>query len=124
PQERRPVDRAGDPLLLPGQGRALGAPRSAAVRLELKPVAALTGDERAALKALTAAVYPPAIAAASPGRHLAWAAPDYSLLIWSAEGELVSHVGLVVRAGSLDGVPVTIGGMGSVKTHPRAEGRG
>jgi predicted N-acetyltransferase YhbS len=29
-----------------------------------------------------------------------------------------------VRAGTLDGEPVTIGGIGSVKTHPRAEGRG
>ena len=40
------------------------------------------------------------------------------------EGELVSHVGIVVRAGILDGAPVKIGGVGSVKTHPRAEGRG
>jgi nodulation protein A len=39
-------------------------------------------------------------------------------------GELVAHVGLVVRAGALDGAPVTIGGIGSVKTHPRARGRG
>ena len=40
------------------------------------------------------------------------------------DGEVISHVGLVVRAGSVDGAPVTIGGVGGVKTHPRAEGRG
>jgi aminoglycoside 2'-N-acetyltransferase I len=33
-------------------------------------------------------------------------------------------VGLLVRAGSLDGAAVEIGGVGSAKTHPRAEGRG
>ena len=60
------------------------------MRLELKPVAALSDDERAALKALTAAVYPPEVVAASPGRHLTWAPPDYSALVWDEEGVLVS----------------------------------
>lgn len=46
------------------------------------------------------------------------------MLIWSADGELVAYVGIVVRAGALDGASVTIGGVGSVKTHPRAERRG
>lgn len=62
--------------------------------------------------------------AASPGRRFHWAPPDYSLLVYSAKGELVSHVGLVIRTGTLDGAPVTIGGVGSVKTHPRAQGHG
>ena len=44
--------------------------------------------------------------------------------MFGPDGPLVAYVGLVVRAGSLDGVPVTIGGVGSVKTHPRLEGRG
>jgi hypothetical protein len=94
------------------------------MRVDVKPVAKLSDDERAVLKALTAAVYPPEVSATSPGRHLTWASPDYSVLVSTPEGELVSHVGIVVRAGILDGAPVKIGGVGSVKTHPRAEGRG
>jgi len=40
------------------------------------------------------------------------------------EGQLVSHVGIVTREGTLDGGPVKIGGVRSVKTHPQAQGRG
>ncbi|HEU4367385.1 MAG TPA: GNAT family N-acetyltransferase [Methylomirabilota bacterium] len=94
------------------------------MRLDLKPAARLNDDERAALEALTAAVYPPDVVAASPGRHITWAPPDYSVLVWTDEGELVSHVGLLVRHGTLNGTHVRMGGVGSVKTHPRAEGRG
>ena len=94
------------------------------MRIDLKPVASLEDDERARLKALTAAVYPPDVVATSPGRHLTWAPPEYSVLVFDATGDLVSHVGIVVRAGSLDGAAVRIGGIGSVKTHPRAEGHG
>jgi GNAT superfamily N-acetyltransferase len=94
------------------------------MHIDLKPVATLDDDERAALTALTAAVYPPEVVAVSAGRHFQWAPPDYSVLVSTPEGELVSHVGIVVRAGSLDGAPVKIGGVGSVKTHPRVQGRG
>lgn len=94
------------------------------MHIDLKPAAMFDDNERAALKALTAAVYPPEVTAVSPGRHFQWAPPDYSILIFTPEGELVSHVGIVVRTGTFDGVAVTIGGVGSVKTHPRAQGRG
>jgi nodulation protein A len=87
-------------------------------------VAELSDAERGALKALTAAVYPPETAAVSAGRTIQWAAPQHGILISTPAGELVAYVGLVVRAGALDGTPVTIGGVGSVKTHPRFEGRG
>jgi len=93
-------------------------------RIEVKRVADLDDAARAALRALTAAVYPPDVVAASPGRHVRWASPEYSLLLSTPDGALVSHVGMVIRAGALDGVPVRIGGVGSVKTHPSAEGRG
>lgn len=93
-------------------------------RVDLKLAATLSDDERLALKALTAAVYPPDVVAASPGRHVTWAPTDYSVLVSTPDGLLVSHVGILVRAGTLDGTPVTIGGVGGVKTHPRAEGRG
>jgi GNAT superfamily N-acetyltransferase len=78
--------------------------------------------ERDALAALTAAVYPPG--SAGDGHTVHWAPPEHGILIWGPDGALVAYVGLVVRAGSLDGVPVTIGGVGSVKTHPGLEGRG
>jgi aminoglycoside 2'-N-acetyltransferase I len=94
------------------------------MRIDLKSAAMLDDDERAALRALTAAVYPPDVVAASPGRHVQWASPDYSVLVFTPEGELVSHVGILVRAGTLDGVAVKMGGVGGVKTHPRAQGRG
>jgi GNAT superfamily N-acetyltransferase len=94
------------------------------MHIDLKPVATLGDNERAALKALTAAVYPPEVVAVSPGRHLQWAPPEYSVLVFTPEGVLVSHVGIVVRTGTLDGAAVKIGGIGSVKTHPRAQGRG
>jgi predicted GNAT family N-acyltransferase len=99
-------------------------PMTQPLRLDVKPVTSLTGDERAALAALTAAVYPPEARAASPGRHVRWASPEYSVLVWSPTGELVSHVGIVVRVATLDDAVVTVGGIGSVKTHPAAEGRG
>src|SRR5262249_35355270 len=86
--------------------------------------ATLDDDERAALKALTAAVYPPEVVAASPGRHFQWAPPDYSILVFTPEGDLVSHVGIVVRTGTLNSVAVKLGGIGSVKPHPRAQGHG
>src|SRR5262249_24443828 len=47
--------------------------------------------------------------------------PLVSILVFTPKGELVSHVGIVVRTGTPDGSAVTIG---SVKTHPRAQGRG
>ena len=71
------------------------------MRIDLKPVARLDDDERAALKTLTATVYPPEVVAVSPGRHIQWASPDSSVLVFTPEGELVSHVGLVVRLGTL-----------------------
>jgi GNAT superfamily N-acetyltransferase len=92
--------------------------------LDLKPVTALSERERDALRALTAAVYPPEVLARSPGRFLQWTPSTWSVLVWTMEGQLVAHVGIVTREGSLDGVPVQIGGIGSVKTHPQAQGRG
>jgi hypothetical protein len=94
------------------------------LRLDLKPVARFSGAERGALRALTTAVYPPGAAAGSPSSPVDWARPEHGVLIWGPGDELVAYVGLLVRAGSLDGAPVRIGGVGSVKTHPRFEGRG
>ena len=46
------------------------------MRLDLKLATDLSAAERDALKDLSAAVYPPEVLAASPGRFLEWAAAD------------------------------------------------
>jgi predicted acetyltransferase len=94
------------------------------MRLELKPVTELSTAERDALKELTAAVYPPELLATNPGRFLEWASAQSSVLAWTEERKLVAHVGILARAGSLDGAPVKIGGVGSVKSHPQVRGQG
>jgi aminoglycoside 2'-N-acetyltransferase I len=94
------------------------------MRLDLKLVTELSDGERDALKALTAAVYPPEVLATSPGRFLQWAPAQWSVLVWTAEGRLIAHVGIVIREGTLNSMPVRIGGIGGVKTHPQAQGRG
>jgi predicted GNAT family N-acyltransferase len=94
------------------------------MHLTLKPVTNLSAKERDALKALTAAVYPPEVLASSPGQSLQWASAQWSVLVWNTAGQLIAHVGIVTREGTLDGVPVNIGGIGGVKTHPQAQGRG
>ena len=94
------------------------------MHLDLKPVTELCKKERDALRGLTTAVYPPEVLARSPGRSLQWAPSTWSVLVWTVEGQLIAHVGIVTREGTLDGVPVQIGGVGSVKTHPQAQGRG
>jgi hypothetical protein len=46
------------------------------MHIDLNPVATLDDDERAALQALTAAVYPPEVVEVSPGRHFQWVPPE------------------------------------------------
>jgi aminoglycoside 2'-N-acetyltransferase I len=94
------------------------------MHLDLKPVTEFSEGERDALKALTAAVYPPEVVATSPGRSLRWAPSIWSVLVWTEEGQLIAHVGIATREGTLNDVPVKIGGVGGVKTHPQAQGRG
>ena len=49
------------------------------------------------------------------GRAFRWADNDWSLLM-EAQGELVSHVGLVERTITADGLPVRVGGVSAVAT--------
>ena len=51
-------------------------------RIDVKAVTDLDDAERAALRALTAAVYPPEVVAASPGRHVRWAAYGNTVSAW------------------------------------------
>jgi aminoglycoside 2'-N-acetyltransferase I len=83
----------------------------------------LSDADRAAVRALSLAVYPPEEAAAWPGRHLEWTPAEWCVRIW-ADGELASYIGVVLRQATHDGRPVRVGGVGGVKTHPTARRRG
>jgi GNAT superfamily N-acetyltransferase len=94
------------------------------VTITLHAVADLTADERAELRALSDAVYPPAVVAAWPGRALEWSPPGWSVIVRDAGGRAVCHAGVVVRTARADGRAVRVGGIGGVKTHPAARGQG
>lgn len=94
------------------------------MRLDVKAHDALTPDDRYALQTMREAVYPPDVLATAPGRHKEWEMPQYRVFVRDDAGRLVSHVGLVVRDGTLDGTAVRIGGVGGVLTHPAERGKG
>lgn len=94
------------------------------MRVELHRLDELTPDERSALDVLSAAVYPPAIAAAWPGRAIEWAAPEWCAVVWGDRGDALSHVGIVIRDARLNERAVRIGGIGGVKTLPAERGHG
>lgn len=83
----------------------------------------LTPFQREAISHLSRAVYPPHLFKDRPKPPMQWAEKQWSLLIWE-EQVLVSLVGMLVRKGTLNGEPLLIGGVGSVKTHPEARGQG
>ncbi len=83
-----------------------------------------TEKEGLGLRGLSRAVYPPEESAEWPGRHLEWAGSQWDIRVVADGGDLVSYTGVLVRSASHDGRPVQIGGIGGVKTHPTARGRG
>lgn len=87
-------------------------------------IADLSDDERAALRRLSAAVYPPEAAATWPGRHLEWVRPQWGVFILDDANALVSYAGLLIRKARLNGQAVAIGGIGGVMTSPEARRRG
>ena len=87
-------------------------------------MADLTEAELADRMALGQAVYPPDVAAAWAGRHLEWSAPEWGVFVRGTDGALVSFVGIVVRPALRDGLPVRVGGICGVKTHPAARRQG
>lgn len=87
-------------------------------------IAELTDDARGDLAALSRAVYPPEVSAAWLGRHLEWAAPESGVFIRASKGKGVCFVGMVIRSALHDGLPVRIGGISGVKTHPAARRQG
>ncbi len=89
----------------------------------LDRVADFTDAERAAVRALTESVYPPEEYADWPGLHIEWSTPEWCVRVRDGEA-LLSYVGVYLREAECGGQPVLIGGIGGVKTHPAARGRG
>ena len=69
------------------------------------------------------AVWPPDLVATLPWGHLKTAHADFRVLI-TQDGELVSHVGLFLRACDWDSRRVRVGGIGGVATAERQRGLG
>jgi aminoglycoside 2'-N-acetyltransferase I len=94
------------------------------VRIEITRADALTSTDRDQLRALTVAVYSPEVIASLPETRVTWAPAEWTIRVWDDAGMLVSHVGVLARAALVDDTPVRIGGIGGVKTHPAARGKG
>ena len=91
---------------------------------EIKATVQLNDDEAGALRALSAAVYPPEPGAAEKPSPIKWARPQWSLLLRDVDAQLVSYVGALTRLGLCDDQEILIGGIGGVKTHPAQRGKG
>jgi predicted GNAT family N-acyltransferase len=94
------------------------------MRWELRQAAALTAQEQSALRRLSLAVYPPEVSAAWPGQAIEWAAHQWSVIGWDAEGSALCYVGVVLRDARWNERAVKVGGIGGVKTHPASRGCG
>ncbi|MGI8855712.1 MAG: GNAT family N-acetyltransferase [Thermomicrobiales bacterium] len=94
------------------------------MRTDITRVDALAPSDREALRALTVAVYTPAVIASLPAMRVTWAQAEWSIRVWDDAERLVSHVGVLARTVLVDGARVQIGGIGGVKTHPDARGKG
>jgi predicted N-acetyltransferase YhbS len=92
--------------------------------IDITPVEGLTAADRDELRALTIAVYSPAVIATLPATAVTWAPTQWAIRVRDDDNRLVSHVGMLTREISVNGVPTTVGGIGGVKTHPDARGRG
>ena len=76
------------------------------------------------LLTLSKAVYPPSESANWLGRHLDWSKPEWDVYVVDDQLGLVSYVGVVAREAKHNAMPVRVGGIGGVMTHPSARGRG
>jgi hypothetical protein len=94
------------------------------MRTVVDRAADLQETDRAELRELSLAVYPPDETAAWTGRAIEWAPADWCVRVRDAAGTLVSYVGITLRDGERDAARVRIGGIGGVKTHPAARGHG
>lgn len=84
----------------------------------LRATAELGQKETDELTGLKGAVYPNLSPAARE-----WAPREWGVFV-RVEGLLVSYTGVVIRDGSVNETPATIGGIGGVATHPAHRGKG
>jgi hypothetical protein len=90
----------------------------------LSLVAELSDADRAAVRSLALAVYPPQEWADWPGRHVEWASLERCVRVYAEDGTLASYIGVGMRDVQCDGRSVRIGAIGNVKTHPAQRRRG
>jgi len=95
-----------------------------AARVTVQRLDAFTDNDRAVLRALSHAVYPPDAGGEWSGRHLEWATPTWCVCVQAPDGTLASFIGIVLRRATCDGAPLHIGGIGGVMTHPALRRRG
>ena len=76
------------------------------------------------VKPLEETVYTPEYLKTWVGRDVKWAHADARALVKTDAGVLVSHAGAFVRKGEWDGLPVKLGGIGGVVTHPEYRRQG
>ena len=93
------------------------------MKLEFVAADQFSDAQKESLKQLRATVYPAAVLATLIGKDIAWASPQWSVLVWD-EDELVSRVGLIVREVISNGETKSIGGIGGVMTHPERQSKG
>jgi GNAT superfamily N-acetyltransferase len=93
------------------------------MKLEFVAADQFTETQKESLRQLRATVYPAAVLATLVGKQVAWASPQWSILVWE-DDELVSRVGLLRREINSNGEQKTIGGVGGVMTHPERQGKG
>jgi hypothetical protein len=87
-------------------------------------MADLSPADHEQIRLLSLAVYPPEQFKDWPGRHLEWSSPEVCVRLRREDHSLASFVGVYLREANYDGRRVRIGGIGNVKTHPEARGRG
>ena len=92
--------------------------------LTVDRIADLTAPEREALRALSAAVYPPNRSETWSGATLEWSPAEWCVRVHGERGAVDSYIGISLREAQLDDRPVRVGGIGGVKTHPSARRRG
>lgn len=94
------------------------------MNITLTAIADLSPAEQEELQELSAAVYTPDVIARLLPNTIAWAPRQWGVIGRDAGERVVTFVGIVARAADYNGDTVMIGGIGGVKTHPAARGKG
>ena len=92
---------------------------ASAPRIVIQDDKGLTAADRLSLAALSGAVHPPGSPPNPVTAGLEWADATLRAMAWQ-DGRMVCHVGALLRAATMDGRAVKIGGVGEVMTAPDA----